>query len=155
LSIKNFLLFFSRYVFFKSQLRRRAILTIEKRREKRLGEENEVILWVVSENENLEESFYTFSRDISVGGLRIMTDSPLPVKTRVKLEIALSDSKKLVSGIAEGRWIKGLFDDEVFEMGLEFVEFDPQSKVFLLEHVYKKYFPVEPALKPSLDQTFD
>jgi uncharacterized protein (TIGR02266 family) len=124
--------------FFKSQLRRRAILTIEKRREKRLSEENKVVLQVVSENENLEESFYSFSRDISVGGLRIMTDSPLPVKTRVKLEIALSDSKKLVSGIAEVRWIKGLFDDEVFEMGLEFVELDPQSKVFLLEHVYKK-----------------
>lgn len=67
-----------------------------------------------------------------------MTDSPLPVKTRVRLEIAFSDSKKLVSGVAEVRWIKSLFDDEVFEMGLEFVELDPQSKLFLFEHVYKK-----------------
>jgi uncharacterized protein (TIGR02266 family) len=120
------------------RLRRLAILSIEKRREKRLDEENKVVLHVLSENEGLEESFYSFSKDISVGGLRIMTDSPLPVKTRVKLEIALSDSKRLVSGIAEVRWIKSLFDDEVFEMGLEFVDLDPQSKVFLIEHIYKK-----------------
>jgi len=120
------------------RLRRPAILSIEKRREKRLDEENKVVLHVLSENESLEESFYSFSKDISVGGLRIMTDSPLPVKTRVKMEIALSDSKRLVSGIAEVRWIKSLFDDEVFEMGLEFVDLDPQSKVFLIEHIYKK-----------------
>ncbi|MGB9765439.1 MAG: PilZ domain-containing protein [Candidatus Saccharicenans sp.] len=120
------------------RLRRPAILSIEKRREKRLDEENKVIIQIISENDELKESFYSFSRDVSVGGIRVMTDSPLPVKTRVKLEIALSDSKKLVSGIAEVRWVKSLFDDEIFEMGLEFVDLEPQSKVFLLEHVYKK-----------------
>ncbi|HAR37028.1 MAG TPA: hypothetical protein DCR87_09080 [Acidobacteria bacterium] len=111
---------------------------MEKRREKRLDEENKVIIHVIPENEQQEESFYSFSRDISVGGLRLMTDSPLPVKTRVKLEIALTESKKLISGIAEVRWVKSLFEDEVFEMGLEFVELDPQSRVHLLEHVYRK-----------------
>jgi len=111
---------------------------MEKRREKRLDEENKVILHVLSENSEQEESFYSYSRDLSVGGLRIMTDSPLPIKTRVKLEIALSDSKKLIKGIAEVRWVKSLFEDEVFEMGLEFIELDPQSKVHLLEHVYRK-----------------
>ncbi|MDD8030548.1 MAG: PilZ domain-containing protein [Acidobacteriota bacterium] len=111
---------------------------MEKRREKRLGEENKVVLKVITPNEQAEESFYSISRDISVGGLRVMTDSPLPVKTRVKLEIALSDSKKLISGIAEVKWVKNLFEDEVFEMGLEFIELDPQSRVYLLEHVYRK-----------------
>jgi uncharacterized protein (TIGR02266 family) len=119
--------------------RREAILTaMEKRREKRLDEENKVVLQVISENEQTGESFYAISRDISVGGLRVMTDSPLPVKTRVKLEVALSDSKKLISGISEVRWVKSLFEDEVFEMGLEFVELDPQSRVYLLEHVYRR-----------------
>lgn len=113
-------------------------MPIEKRREKRLDEENKVVFQIISENVEGEEAFYSFSRDVSVGGLRIMTNSPLPVKTRVRLEIALSDSKKMVSGIAEVKWVKSLFDDEIFEMGLEFVELDPQSKIFLLEHVYKK-----------------
>lgn len=111
---------------------------MEKRREKRLDEENKVVLQVISENEQTGESFYAISRDISVGGLRVMTDSPLPVKTRVKLEVALSNSKKLISGISEVRWVKSLFEDEVFEMGLEFVELDPQSRVYLLEHVYRR-----------------
>lgn len=112
---------------------------MEKRREKRLDEENKVILRVLPENEQQEEeSFYSFSRDISVGGLRLMTDSPLPVKTRVRLEIALAESQKLITGMAEVRWVKSLFDDDVFEMGLEFVELDPQSRVHLLEHVYRK-----------------
>jgi len=58
-----------------------------------------------------------------------MTDSPLPVKTRVRLEIALAESQKLITGLAEVRWVKSLFDDDVFEMGLEFVELDPQSRI--------------------------
>ncbi|MDI6844557.1 MAG: PilZ domain-containing protein [Candidatus Saccharicenans sp.] len=112
---------------------------MEKRREKRLDEENKVVLYVLGESgQPQEESFYSFSRDISVGGLRIMTDQPLPVKTRVRLEIALSETKKLITGIAEVRWVKSLFDEEVFEMGLEFIELDPQSRVHLLEHVYRK-----------------
>ncbi|NPV83180.1 MAG: hypothetical protein HPY46_06335 [Candidatus Aminicenantes bacterium] len=112
---------------------------MEKRREKRLDEENKVVIHVLPENEQQEEeSFYSFSRDISVGGLRLMTDSPLPVKTRVRLEIALAESQRLITGIAEVRWVKSLFDDDVFEMGLEFVELDPQSRVHLLEHVYRK-----------------
>lgn len=120
--------------------RRKAITTaMEKRREKRLDGENKVVLHILPENEQQEEkSFYSFTRDISVGGLRLMTDSPLPVKTRIRLEIALAESQKLISGIAEVRWVKSLFDDDVFEMGLEFVELDPQSRVHLLEHVYRK-----------------
>ncbi len=113
-------------------------MTMEKRREKRLDEENKVVIHVFPENEQPEESFYSFSKDVSVGGLRIMTDQPLPVKSRVRLEIVLSESKKLITGTAEVRWVKSLFDDEVFEMGLEFIELNPQSKVHLLEHVYRK-----------------
>ncbi|HQE64921.1 MAG TPA: PilZ domain-containing protein, partial [Candidatus Saccharicenans sp.] len=110
------------------------ISAMEKRREKRLDEENKVVLRVLAEDGQEKQSFYSFSRDISVGGLRIMTDSPLPVKTKLKIEIALSESKKVISGLAEVRWVKSLFEDEVYEMGLEFIDLDPQSKVFLLEH---------------------
>lgn len=111
---------------------------MEKRQEKRLDEENKVVLHVPSEDGQEKQSFYSFSRDISVGGLRIMTDSPFPVKTKLKIEIALSESKKVISGLAEVRWVKSLFEDEVYEMGLEFIELDSQSKVFLLEHIYKR-----------------
>jgi len=114
------------------------ISAMEKRREKRLDEENKVVLRVLAEDGQEKQSFYSFSRDISVGGLRIMTDSPLPVKTKLKIEIALSESKKVISGLAEVRWVKSLFEDEVYEMGLEFIDLDPQSKVFLLEHIYKR-----------------
>ncbi|MDD8019690.1 MAG: PilZ domain-containing protein [Acidobacteriota bacterium] len=111
---------------------------MEKRREKRLDEENKVVLHVRWNKDHEVQSFYSFSRDISAGGLRIMTDSPLPVRTRLKMEIMLSDSKKIISGQVEVRWIKSLFEDEVYEMGLEFIDLDPQSKIFLMEHVYKK-----------------
>jgi len=79
---------------------------MEKRREKRLDEENKVVLHVLAEDGQEKQSFYSFSRDLSVGGLRIMTDSPLPVKTKLKIEIALSESKKVISGLAEVRWVK-------------------------------------------------
>jgi len=134
----KYLLFFLVCVIDKQKEERVLISAMEKRREKRLDEENKVVLHVLAEDGQEKQSFYSFSRDLSVGGLRIMTDSPLPVKTKLKIEIALSESKKVISGLAEVRWVKSLFEDEVYEMGLEFIDLDPQSKVFLLEHIYKR-----------------
>lgn len=121
-----------------SKKRRPAICPAEKRRETRVSEENKVVFQIIPENEEEERAFYSFSVDVSLGGLRIMTDMPLPVRTKVKVEITLSDTKKVITGIAEVRWVKSLVEDKIFEMGLEFVDLDPHSQLFLFEHVSKK-----------------
>ena len=110
----------------------------EKRREKRLDEENKVILKIIPEKNEREEIFYSLTEDISPGGLRIITDKPFPVKTKLKVEIVLPDEKKVIEGLVEVRWIKNRPEGEIYEMGLEFVELDGQNKIHLLEHVYKK-----------------
>ena len=114
----------------------------EKRKEKRILEENKVVLNILPEG-NVPESaetypsLYSLTQDISAGGIRIMTDSPLPVDSNVKFEIALSRTRRLVNGTGKVRWLNSLFEDQVFEAGLEFTELGPEGVGAILEHIYR------------------
>lgn len=110
----------------------------EKRKEKRLDEENKVILRPLSDKSGEDEVYYAFSEDISPGGLKIIADIPFSVKTRFEVEVALPGEKRIIKGIAEVRWVKTKPEGDIYEMGLEFVELDNQNRIHLLEHVYRK-----------------
>lgn len=112
----------------------------ERRREDRLREENKVILSIMA-NGNIhgpKEIYFSLTRDISPGGIRIMTDAPLPLDARVKVEISLAKSRIRLQGITRVCWVKELFGKDVFEMGLEFLDLDPETELSLVEHIYKK-----------------
>ena len=115
----------------------------ERRRDPRIKEENKVILTLLGEGEerNSGESFYSLTKDISVGGIRIMTDAPLTVGGRVALEITLAKSRLRVRAVARVRWVKELFGKEVYETGLEFEDLDPATEMALIDHVYGKAAP--------------
>jgi uncharacterized protein (TIGR02266 family) len=110
----------------------------EKRREKRLDEENKVVLRLISDKGGQDEVYYAFSEDISPGGIKVITDTPFSVKTRFEVEMPLPKEKRIIRGVAEVRWVKSRPEGEIYEMGLEFVELDQQNKIHLLEHVYRK-----------------
>lgn len=110
----------------------------EKRKEKRLDEENKVILKLLSDKGGEDEIYYAFSQDISPGGIKVITDSPFSVKTRFEVEVALPGEKRVIKGLAEVRWVKSRPEGDIYEMGLEFVELDDQNRIHLLEHVYRK-----------------
>ncbi|MDH4220988.1 MAG: PilZ domain-containing protein, partial [Candidatus Aminicenantes bacterium] len=96
----------------------------EKRREKRIKKENKLIFEVFSTDRNLENKkiHYTLTKDISLGGVNIRTDTFLPVDTLVKIDLPLPKMHKIISVRGKVRWVKSLYDDEVFEVGLEFVD---------------------------------
>ncbi|MBC7364584.1 MAG: PilZ domain-containing protein, partial [Candidatus Aminicenantes bacterium] len=48
----------------------------EKRKEKRLKEENRVAMKLISERKNKDEIYYAFSEDISPGGIKVITNTP-------------------------------------------------------------------------------
>ena len=111
----------------------------EKRKEKRVFEEDKVVLSFVHEGNvgGSPETYYSLTRDISAGGVRILTDTPLPVDSNVGFEIALSKTRRLVYGTGRVCWLNRLFEDRVFEAGLEFTKLGPKGVGAILEHIYK------------------
>jgi hypothetical protein len=69
-----------------------------KRRGRRVKEENRLICEIVSDNKDLncKKVFYTLTKDISLGGVNIQTDTFLPVDTVVKMELSLPKIHKIV-----------------------------------------------------------
>lgn len=112
----------------------------EKRREKRIKKENKLIFEVISTDRNLENKkiHYTLTKDISLGGVNIRTDTFLPVETLVKIDLPLPKMHKIISVRGKVRWIKSLYDDEVFEVGLEFVDTPHDVITSLIGHLYGK-----------------
>jgi uncharacterized protein (TIGR02266 family) len=110
----------------------------DRRRDIRILEENKVLLTVPADRDPARagEVFYSFTRDISVGGARILTGARLEPGERVRLEIALSGSRRSLRMAAEVRWVREVYEGEVFEVGLAFVNVDPEAEIALIDHVY-------------------
>lgn len=115
----------------------------ERRRDPRINEENKVVLNLIPDGgaQGPRNVYYSLTRDLSIGGIRIMTDAPLAVGSRVKLEMTLTKSRKRIQAVAEVRWVNELFGKDVYDMGLEFVEIDPEAELDLIDHVYGKRKP--------------
>jgi len=110
----------------------------EKRKERRINEENKVTISVFSKDKSTHAkgNFYALTKDISLNGLKIHTDVELEIDTVLKIEIALAKSKKLISVIGRVKWVNQLYDGEVFETGIEFVDTPPGRVLSLLDHLY-------------------
>ncbi len=110
----------------------------DKRREKRVEEETKVAIRILPEDkyEHDKNVVYALTKDISSGGVKILTDRMLPVDTLLHIELTLAKLRKLVTVTGKVRWVKRLYDDEVFEMGLEFVDTPPERVILLLENIY-------------------
>ena len=113
-------------------------MKVKKRRERRKDEENKVTISVVSKYKTQEilDNIYALTKDISMSGVKIQTDANLPINTLLKIEMALAKSHRLISVIGKVKWIKQLYGNEVFEVGVEFVDTPPDRVMALLEHLY-------------------
>ncbi len=112
----------------------------EKRRDKRIKNENRLIFEIISVDGDLKNKkiFYTLTKDISLGGVNIRTDTFLPVDTLVRIDLPLPKMHKIISVRGKVRWIKSLYGDEVFEVGLEFVDTPHDVITSLIGHLYSK-----------------
>ena len=112
----------------------------EKRRDKRIKNESKLIFEIISAEGDLKNKkiFYTLTKDISLGGVNIRTDTFLPVDTLVRIDLPLPKMHKIISVRGKIRWIKSLYGDEVFEVGLEFVDTPHDVITSLIGHLYGK-----------------
>lgn len=110
----------------------------DRRRDIRIVEENKVVLSLMTGevHPGLPTVFHSLTRDISMGGVRVMTVAPLDVGTRVRLEITLGRSRKRIRAIAEVRWVRELYGREVFDVGLQFVGLEPHAEFTLIDHIF-------------------
>lgn len=70
------------------------------------------------------------ARDLSLGGVRILTDDSLAVGKRLEIELFLPDGGSLTVDVRVA-WVRPLNDDFAqYEAGLEFLAMDPaQAKL--------------------------
>lgn len=112
----------------------------ERRKDSRFNEEDKVVIELLLDVKLPPEKriFSALTKDISPGGVRLMTNAALPVDTPVRMEIALSKRHKLIRAKGKVRWSRSVYEEEMFEMGVEFTEIALEDKMILLEHTYRK-----------------
>lgn len=109
----------------------------KRRREPRKEEEARVIIETLPDSPSaVSRTFYALTRDISLNGARIRTDERFPVGTRLRITLTLSRFKQVIRLEAQVRWIKALFDGELFDMGVEFEHKIHGDIMALIRHMY-------------------
>lgn len=112
----------------------------EKRIDSRVSEEDKVVVELLSEIDPppAKRVFNALTKDISPGGVRLMTNVTLPVDSLVRMELALSKRRKLIQATGKIRWTRSVYGEELFELGVEFTEIALEDKMVLLEHTYRQ-----------------
>jgi hypothetical protein len=106
--------------------------------DRRIQEENRVVIEISpldGKDEGLEIN--AFTKDISPGGARILTDRLFPVGTTLNLAFYLSRSRQLVRTPATVRWGKQR-EDSLYEIGVQFHHGIPGVLITLVSHLYGK-----------------
>jgi len=96
----------------------------ERRRARRLKEENEVIISVISEEKNIPKKkfLYNYSKDISVSGAKIQSNILLPVGTLLQIDFKIKTLEQQITALGKVKWLKVLIEDKAYEAGVEFVD---------------------------------
>jgi len=112
----------------------------ERRRDSRVKEEDKVAIELLTNGQPPTEItvLNALTKDISPGGVRLTTNKLLPVNTLLKIEVVLSRRRRVVRAMGIVRWARTVYDEEMFEIGVEFTQISPDDKMLLLEHTYKK-----------------
>ncbi len=112
----------------------------ERKSDNRVTEENKVSVEILSGENPFAQlpPINALTKDISPGGVKLMSSIRLEPGTRVRLEIVLSGRRRLIKVPGIVRWSRSIYEEDLFEMGVEFSRLKPEDSVSLLEHVYKR-----------------
>ena len=108
----------------------------EKRRDKRIKEENRVVIEVFpSRGKGEGLAINAFTKDISLTGARIWTDRLFPLHSKLNLTLYLSRSKQVVRIRGTVKWEKECYDG-LHEIGVHFQQGIPDVIMALINHLY-------------------
>jgi hypothetical protein len=108
----------------------------EKRRERRVREQALFTITLISKDaaEDYPKVIHHSTEDISLTGAKIHTNSFLPVGSFLKIDLSLTEPPRMISAYAKVRWVKSVYADELFELGIEFVDTSINIIKALKEH---------------------
>lgn len=114
------------------------IIVENKRKEKRFEESNKVVIQFSLEGyeANRSTGVKAITRDISLGGARIIAPKSYPVDTVMRIEINLRKSGQNVKLDGIVRWVELSPDEEKYELGVEFLHMISKSVLSLIRHLY-------------------
>jgi len=112
----------------------------EQRRQKRIAQENKVTVHVLEKQPDAQSipPFFALTKDLSLEGVKIITENKIPPETLVKVELVLEKTRKIICLTGRVKWARSLYDEEVYELGIEYVDQQPRKIIDLLEHLYRK-----------------
>jgi c-di-GMP-binding flagellar brake protein YcgR len=110
----------------------------EKRKEPRREDELPVEIEILSDETNLGPTrvLYAQIKDISAGGVKIWTSLYIPLDTPIKLKIMLLKLGKAIGPLGKVVWGNQIENSEMYEMGIEFENTQPDILCTLLEYIY-------------------
>ena len=110
----------------------------EKRKEPRREEEIPVEIEILSDESRMDHSsvLYAEIRDISAGGVKILTCVNIPIGTPVRIKIRLLKLGETIGPTGKVVWGNILEDGDMFEMGIEFENTPSDVLCTLLEYIY-------------------
>jgi hypothetical protein len=110
----------------------------ENRKDKRIAEENRVGIELPGPSPADDPRLVNaLTKDISLGGARVITDRLFEVGSSLRMTLYLSKSKQIVKVRADVRWNR-MVDDGLYEMGVEFEHGIPTGVLVLINHLYGK-----------------
>ena len=111
----------------------------ERRKANRIKKEDRVTITPVSqfEAQQRKKFFYILSKDISLTGIKIQTDTFFPVGPLLKIEISLTNPPRSISANGRVRQVKTLSARELFEIGCEFVEMSIHDTRIFKDYIKK------------------
>ncbi len=110
----------------------------ENRKDKRITEENRVAIELSGPTPTDEARIINaLTKDISLGGARIVTDRFFEIGTSLRMTLYLSKSKQIIKARADVRWTR-MVEDGLYEMGVEFEHGIPTGVLVLINHLYGK-----------------
>jgi len=110
----------------------------ENRKDKRIAEENRVVIELPGTPPGDEPRVVNaLTKDISLGGARMITDRFFEVGSSLRITLYLSKSKQIIKARGDVRWNR-MVEDGIYEMGVEFEHGIPTGVLILINHLYGK-----------------
>ena len=109
----------------------------ERRKEKRNSEVNRISIEYLIEEpiEKMKRSSQGLMEDVSLGGIKILSDTFFPIGKVIKVELTLKGETKPIYMIGRVKWNKNI-SNEVYEVGVEVVDTFKETIQTLIEHFY-------------------
>lgn len=117
-------------------------MTQDRRREARKKEGNRVTIETAPQDQADTKSVptqrisFSLTEDISLKGIKVISDAFFPINTLVKIELSLAELHEPLDIKGKVKWIRSQ-EEDLYEIGIEFIDASPDQTRILVNHMYR------------------